>query len=129
MARWPQLKTNLSKAATLLRSTQGQLKEALARRQDYEAALKQSIVLAESFATLLPVYLESLDSQLQQQEAGLDDLGRGLDEVSGAMPEYARATNRLVDTARLLVWLVSAIVMLHAAYLLVSVRLGKVYAV
>jgi uncharacterized phage infection (PIP) family protein YhgE len=129
IARWPELKTNLSKTATLLRSTQGQLRQALERRQDYEAALKQSIVLAESFATLLPIYLESLDRQLEQQEEGLDDLGHGLDDVTGAMPEYARATNRLVDTARLLVWLVSAIVLLHGAYLLASVRLGKGYAV
>jgi hypothetical protein len=129
VARWPALKTNLSKTATLLRSTQGQLRQALARREEYEAALKQSIVLADSFATLLPVYLESLDRQLEQQEEGLDGLDRGLADVSSAMPEYARATNRLVDTARLLVWLVAAIVLLHGAYLLASVRLGKGYAV
>src|SRR5579885_3249239 len=71
VAKWPQLKTNLSKASTLLRATKGQLHDALERRGDYEAALKQSIVLAESFATLLPVYLESLDLQLRQQEQGL----------------------------------------------------------
>jgi hypothetical protein len=129
VARWPELKTNLSKTAVLLRATQEQLRQALARRQEYEAALKQSIVLAESFATLLPVYLESLDRQLEQQEEGLDDLGRGLDDVTSAMPEYARATNRLVDTARLLVWLVAAIVLLHGGYLLASVRLGKAYTV
>lgn len=129
VARWPELKTNLGKAATLLRATQKQLREALARRDQYEAALNQSIVLADSFATLLPVYLESLDRQLKEQEEGLDELGRGLDDVTSAMPEYAHATNRLVDTARLLVWLVSAIVLLHAGYLLASVRLGKGYAV
>ncbi len=129
VAKWPGLKTNLSKAAVLLRSTQVQIRQALERRQDYEAALKQSIVLADSFATLLPIYLESLDRQLEQQEEGLGDLSHGLDEVTVAMPEYARATNRLVETARLLVWLVAGIVLLHGAYLLVSVRLGKGYAV
>lgn len=129
VAKWPELKTNLSKASTLLRATQAQLYEALEQRQEYEAALKQSIVLAESFATLLPVYLESLDRQLQEQEQGLDDLGRGLDEVSDVMPEYAKATNGLVRTARLLAWLVAGIVMLHGAYLLVSLRLGKGYSV
>jgi uncharacterized phage infection (PIP) family protein YhgE len=125
VARWPELKTNLSRAATLLRATQSQLRQALDRRQDYEAALRQSIVLAESFATLLPIYLESLDRQLQEQEQGLDDLGRGLDEVSAAIPEYARATNGLAETGRLLAWLVAGIVLLHAAYLLVSVRVAK----
>jgi DNA repair exonuclease SbcCD ATPase subunit len=122
VGRWPALKTDLGKASTLLRSTQGQLRQALERRQDYEAALKQSIVLAESFATLLPVYLESLDRQLQEQEQGLGELGRGLDDVSAAIPEYAQATNNLVGTARLLAWLVAGIVLLHAAYLLVGAR-------
>jgi hypothetical protein len=121
VAKWPELKTNLSKAATLLRATQLQVRQALARRQEYEAALKQSIVLAESFATLLPIYLESLDLQLAEQERGLDDLSHGLDDVSATIPEYARATNGLVGTARLLAWLVAGIVLLHAAYLLGSV--------
>jgi hypothetical protein len=125
VARWPALKADFSKASTLLRATQTQVRQALDRRQEYDAALRQSIVLADSFATMLPIYLESLDRQLKEQEQGLQDLGRGLDEVSGAMPEYARATNRLVLTARLLAWLVAAIVLLHGAYLLVSPRLGK----
>ena len=86
-------------------------------------------MLAETFATLLPIYLESLDRQLEQQEEGLGDLSHGLDEVTAAIPEYGQATNRLLDTARLLVWLVAAIVLLHGAYLVASVRLGKGYAV
>jgi DNA repair exonuclease SbcCD ATPase subunit len=125
VARWPELKGNLAKASTLLRATQDQLRQALNRRHEYEAALQETIVLADSFTTLLPVYLESLDRQLEEQERGLDDLRQGLDEVSSAMPEYARATNGLVGTARLLAWLVAAIVALHGVYLLVSVRLGK----
>jgi uncharacterized phage infection (PIP) family protein YhgE len=129
VARWPELKGHLGRASTLLRATQGQIRQAIDRRTDYEAALKQSIVLADSFATLLPVYLESLDRQMQEQEQGLDDLGHGLDEVSAVMPEYARATNGLVGTARLLAWLVAGIVGLHGAYLLVSLRLGKAYSV
>ena len=129
VAKWPQLKTDLSHAAVLLRSTRGQVRQALERREEYEAALKQSIVLAETFATLLPIYLESLDRQLEQQEEGLGDLSHGLDEVTAAIPEYGKATNRLLDTARLLVWLVAGIVLLHGAYLVASVRLGKGYAV
>jgi hypothetical protein len=127
-AKWPELKANLSKASTLLRATQLQVREALDRRQEYEAALKQSIVLAESFATLLPIYLESLDRQLEEQERGLDDLGRGLDDVGAAIPEYARVTHGLVGTARLLAWLVAGIVLLHGVYLVVSVRAGKAFS-
>ncbi len=129
VARWPELKTNLSKASTLLRATQDQLRQALDRREEYESALRQSIVLADSFTALLPVYLESLDRQLEEQEHGLDDLRSGLDDVSDAMPEYARATNGLVGTARLLAWLVAAIVTLHGAYLLVYLRMGKDWSV
>ncbi len=129
VARWPQLKTQFGKAATLLRATQAQLRQALDRRSEYEAALKQSIVLAESFSTLLPLYLESLDRQLEEQEQGLDDLGHGLDDVGEAIPEYARATNGLVGTARLLAWLVAGIVTLHGVYVLASLRAGKGFAV
>jgi hypothetical protein len=129
VARWPETKADLGKAAALLRATRDQVRQATDRRAEYDAALTQSIALAESFATLVPVYLESLDRQMQEQEQGLDDLGRGLDEVGEVMPEYARATNGLVGTARLLAWLVAAIVGLHGAYLLASVRLGKVYSV
>jgi hypothetical protein len=129
VAKWPGLKADFAKASTLLRAAEAQVHQALERREEYEAALRQSIVLADSFATVLPIYLESLDRQLKDQEQGLDDLGHGLDEVSGAMPEYARATNRLVVTARLLAWLVAAIVLLHGAHLLVSLRLGKGCAV
>ena len=129
VSKWPELKTNLSKASTVLRATQTQVREAVARRQEYEAALAQSIVLADSFSTLLPIYLESLDRQLEQQEIGLDELGHGLDEVSTSIPTYAKATNGLVQTGRLLVWLVAGIVLLHAGYLLVSLRLGKAYSI
>ena len=119
------MKTHFGRAAVLLRTTQAQLRQALERRSEYEAALKQSIVLAESFATLLPIYLESLDRQLAEQEQGLDELGQGLDDVSDVIPEYARATNGLVRTARLLAWLVTGIVTLHGAYLLAAARAGK----
>jgi hypothetical protein len=129
VSKWPEMKTNLSKASTLLRATQTQIEEAVARRKEYEAALSQSIVLADSFGTLLPIYLESLDRQLEQQELGLNDLGHGLDEVTTSIPAYAKATNGLVQTGRLLAWLVAGIVLLHAGYLLISLRMGKAFSI
>jgi hypothetical protein len=129
VGRWPELRASLSRSAVVLKATQQQLDAALARRQEYEGALKQTIVLAETFATVLPLYLESLDRQLQEQEQGLADLGRGIEEVGESLPAYAAATNRLVTTARLLAWLVAVVVALHGAYLLLSVRLGRPYSV
>jgi len=70
-----------------------------------------------------------MEGELRQQEHALEDLGSSIDEVSTALPAYAQTTSRLLLTARLLVWLVAAIVGLHAAYLLLSVRLGRQYSV
>jgi hypothetical protein len=48
--------------------------------------------------------------------------------VSNALPVYATTAERMVQATRLLLWLVAGIVGLHAAYLIVSVRLGKQYS-
>jgi hypothetical protein len=106
-----------------------QLQQVLQNRQEYEAAMEQSIVLADRFAALLPVFINLVESQLREQEHGLDDLGQSIDEVSAALPAYAQTTARMVQTGRLLVWLVAAIVGLHGVYLVLSVRLGRRYSV
>jgi ABC-type transporter Mla subunit MlaD len=120
VAKWPELRTSLSRSATLLRMLRTQLDSALERRQEYEAALKQSILLADTFATLLPSYVDSLDLRLQQQEQGLDDLGHSLDQVSNTLPVYARTTNDMIWAARLLSWLMAGIVALHGISLVMK---------
>ncbi len=122
VARWPELRTALGRSATLLRTMREQLDGALEHRDEYEAALRQTVVLAETFARVLPLFVDNLDRQLREQEQGLDDLGKGIDEVGEALPAYERAANGLVRTARLLAWLVAAIVALHGASLLLSAR-------
>jgi ABC-type transporter Mla subunit MlaD len=128
VARWPELRRSLSQSATLLRGMRRQLHEVVARRQEYEAALEQTIILADTFASVLPLFLEGLDKQLQEQERGLGDLGRSIDDVGDSLPAYREATAGLVRMGRLLAWLVAAVVALHGTYLVLSVRLGKPFS-
>ena len=126
--RWPQLRRTLGRSATLLKTMRGELDNTLKHREDYEAALRQTVVLADSFATLLPLLSEQFGEQMHDQERALDDLGQSIDEVSTALPAYAGATNRLVDTARWLVWLIAGIAGLHGAYLMLGQGLGVRYS-
>lgn len=67
-ARWPDLRQSLGKSAVLLRTTQQQLRHALAHRKQYEAAMRQTLDLTRLFADALPVLTEQLEGGLQQQE-------------------------------------------------------------
>jgi septation ring formation regulator EzrA len=126
--RWPELRKSLSRSAFLLRSTQTQLQQTLKRRKEYETALKQMVTLADAFATLLPLYSQQIDAHLQDQERSLDGLNQSINEVNKAIPPFAQTASRLVQTGRLLVFLVAGIVALHGAYLSLSARLGKQFS-
>lgn len=128
VARWPELKTTLGRLATVLHATRGQLDQALQHRQEYEAAMKQTVQLGETFAAMLPLVTEQLDSRLDEEEQALDDLGQSLDEVRSLLPAYEETTSNVVRTGRLLAWLAAAVVGLHGAYLTLSVFLGGKYA-
>ncbi len=125
---WPELRKTLAQSATLLRETQRQLQQTLDHRKEYEAALKQTIVLTEAFATLLPLFTQQLDTQLREQEKGLDNLSKSIDEVGESLPPTMQSTVQLMQTARLLVWLVAGIVGLHGIYLALSAKLGRAYS-
>jgi hypothetical protein len=127
-ARWPELRRSLERLAYLLRASQDQLDRAIKHRKEYEATLQETIELADSFATLLPLVTDQLDSRLDEEERTLTDLGQSLDEASAAVPVYAHTTSRLLETGKLLAWLVAAIVGLHGCYLLLSVRMGQLYS-
>jgi hypothetical protein len=122
VTRWPQLRTTMSRSAVVLRATQTQLNQALENRQEYEAAMRQTILLAETFAILLPDFTEQIDRQLAENEYALGDLGRSIHEVSASVPVYERTAVRLVETARLLLWLLGPIFALHGVYLVWSNR-------
>jgi DNA repair exonuclease SbcCD ATPase subunit len=128
VARWPDLRKTLGRSAVLLRETQRQLQQSLEHRQEYEAALKQSVVLAEAFTTLLPLFTQRLEAQLQEQESALDDLDLSIKEVGDSIPPCAQSTVQLMQTARLLVWLVAGIVGMHGIYLALTAKLGRSYS-
>ena len=129
VSRWPDLRSTLDNSATLLRATQKQLQDTLSHRQEYEASLKQTVVLADAFTSLLPLYTQQIDSQLKEQEHALGDLSHSIDEVGAVLPTCAQSANRIVQTGRLLIWLVASIMALHGAYLALSARLGKQFSI
>jgi methyl-accepting chemotaxis protein len=128
VSHWPELRKTMAQSATLLRDTQRRLQETLEHRKEYEAALKQTIVLTEAFTTLLPLFTQQLDAQMREQERSLDDLGQSIDEVGESLPPTMQSTVQLMRTARLLVWLVAGIVGLHGVYLALTAKLGRAYS-
>src|SRR5262249_1164300 len=114
--RWPQLRNVLTRSATLLQATQKQLDQALGNRQEFESAMRQTIMLAETFAILLPEFTGQIDRQLAEHEHALGDLGQSIYEVSASVPVYSRTAVRLVQTARVLLWLLGPIFALHGLY-------------
>jgi uncharacterized phage infection (PIP) family protein YhgE len=129
VARWPDLRKTFARFASILLATHDQLNHAVQHRHEYEAAMQQTVELAETFATILPLVTDQLDYRLDEEESTLTDLGQSLQEVRNALPAYAQTTSRLIQTGRLLVWLVAAIVGLHGCYLMLSVRMGRRYSV
>jgi uncharacterized phage infection (PIP) family protein YhgE len=128
MAYRPELRTTLRHSAEVLRASGSQLDRVLQSRQQYEAAMHQTISLAETLSVLLPRLAQQLAAQLQEQERALDDLGQSIDEVSTALPAYRHTTTQVLQTGRLLMWLVAAVVALHGVYLVLSVWLGRRYS-
>jgi hypothetical protein len=127
--RWPQLRTVLTRSATLLQATQKQLSQALDNRQDFESAMRQTILLAETFAILLPEFTGQIDRQLAEHEHALGDLGQSIHEVTVSVPVYSCTAVRLVQIARMLLWLLGPIFALHGLYLVwTALQMHKVKA-
>jgi hypothetical protein len=116
-AAWPGLRSMLLRSSTLLKATQKQLGEALGNRQEFESAMRQTILLAETFAILLPEFTNQIDRQLAEHERALGDLGQSIHEVTASVPIYSRTAVQLVQTARVLLWLLGPIFALHGFYL------------
>jgi hypothetical protein len=123
--RWPELRKTMVASSRLLRAVHEQLARAVQHRAEYERAMKQTALLGEAFAALLPLLTDQLTHQLHEEEQSLDDLGQSIDEVGAVLPAYGQTTSRLVLLGRLLAWLVAGIVALHGVYLLLSVRMGR----
>jgi hypothetical protein len=117
MDRWPQLRAMLTRSARLLKATQTQLDQALGNRQEYESAMRQTILLAKTFAVLLPEFTSQIDRQLAEHEHALRDLSASINEVGAAVPVYEQTAIQLVQTGRILLWLLAPIFALHGFYL------------
>ncbi len=129
IARWPELRTTLARLGTTLKVTHQQLDQALQHREEYEAAMKQSILVGDAFAELLPLVTDQIDGRLEEEEQALSELGQSLEEVKAALPVYADTTTHLLQAGRLLAWLIATLIGLHGCYLMLSVRLGRRYSI
>ena len=56
LARWPQIRETLSGTATVLKATQAQLKHVVDHKEEYEAAMADTVELTDEFAKGLPAY-------------------------------------------------------------------------
>ena len=124
-ARWPDLAKTMQNSAKLLRGTQDRLDAVLKRRPQYEKAIKESAQLAQTFADLLPLFTDQLDSRLGQQEHALSQMEQGLSEVNGSLPQTAQTAGDLLAALRWLAVLVAGLIGLHGAYVLVESRIRR----
>ncbi len=128
VGRWPEVRTTIARLALALRTARNQLTQAVDHRHEYESAMRQTVQLADTFAAMLPLITDQLDGRLDDEEQTLSELGSGIEDVRNAIPSYARTTTRLLQTARILSWLVAGIIGLHGCYLLAGARLGRRYS-
>lgn len=126
--RAAELRLTLRRSAGLLRTGVRQLDEVLKNRNGYEDTLRQSVLIAETFAAALPILTEQLDHRLAEEEHALDELEVSLKEVRTALPIYQRTADQMAAAGRLLAWLTAAVVGLHGCYLGASIRLGRRYS-
>lgn len=129
VAEWPQLQKAMGSSATAMKALHKQLGQALEHRNDYEAAMQQTVVLAETISSMLPMVTRQLNEHLGDQEISLRDLGESIDEAGTALPLYAETASRLASIGRLLAFLVAVIVALHGIYLLLTLRFGRRFSV
>ena len=125
VVRWPGLRKNLGRSADLLRATQAQMRRALEHRQEFEASLQQSVTLARSFASALPLLTDQLESELLDQERSLGELQSSIEEVAAAAPACGETATGILRTSRLLLGLVGFIFALHGTYLVAAGKLGR----
>ncbi len=125
---WPALRVAMLRSATLLKTTRGHLDGFLQNRRQLEEARRQAVDLGESFATMVPLFSDQIEGQLQEQDRGLTELRESIDEVGDLLPAFGTTMARLFQVGRLLAWLVAAIICLHGTYLLLSARIGRRYS-
>lgn len=117
---WPDVAKSLKTSAVVLDRARAQLDDAAANKAEYEKAMESSSRVARSLADLLPAFTDQLDSRLGQQEASLEQMETGLSEVNQSLPVMEAKTGELILTVKWLLYLVAALVGLHAGYVLLE---------
>lgn len=120
LSAWPDVAAGLKKSAVVLDQARVQLDQAGASREEYEKAVQSSTQVARALAEMLPAFTDRLDSRLGQQEASLERMETGLTEVNQSLPVMEAKTGELVRTVKWLLYLVAALVALHAGYVLLE---------
>ena len=90
--------------------------------------LEETVKPTTLFAESLPVLLGSWSRGWRNQEESLGDLGDSIDHVTEAVPLAVRSASAILRTTRVLLLMVAGMVTLHAAYLLLGIRLGTAYS-
>jgi ABC-type transporter Mla subunit MlaD len=116
LSAWPEVAKSLKKSAEVLDQARMQLDVATANRVEYEKAMESSSQIARSLADIMPAFTDQLDSRLGQQESSLEQMETGLSEVNQSLPVMEEKTADLIQMVKWLLYLVGALVTLHAAY-------------
>ena len=90
--------------------------------------LRQTVELTTMFAEALPVLIGSWRRGCRSRRSRWATSATASTGSSESMPPAARSASRILVTTRLLLALVALMVALHAAYLLVGLRLGPAYS-
>jgi ABC-type transporter Mla subunit MlaD len=126
---WPEFCTVLKNSSNLLRTMCRQMDLALLHRGEYQRVMNRMVSLAEAFAVMLPYFTDQLLGQIEEEEEALRELGQSIDEVGEMVPAYGEMAGQFLEIGRFLAWLVAAIVALHGAYLVLSVKMGRRFSV
>ena len=122
---WPEVAKGLKQSAAVLDRARWQLDETTSQRSEYEKAMQSSSQVARSLADLLPAFTDQLDSRLAQQEASLEQMETGLGEVNKSLPVMEEKTSDLIRMVKLLLYLVGALLVFHAAWVLAEALGGQ----
>src|SRR5947208_2925522 len=109
-----------AQTVTILRATHDQMDQVLKHRADYETAFQHTVRVADTFTVMLPLFVDQVSSQLDEEEYSLQQLGQSLDQVGDLFPAYEQTATSMVRTGRLLAWLVATIVAVHGVYALIA---------
>lgn len=114
--RWPEVRRTMESSAAMLGETRERFDGVLARREEYQNALRGSVVLTKAFADQLPAFVDQISLSLSQQATSLEQMQTGLGEVQGELPQARQTTLELLTGLRVLAWLIVGLTLSHALH-------------